>query len=83
MLKKSRRDLLKAGSVLTVSAATANALPSFIHAEDPYEDAVLVDGVPDSIEPGSFTIAVLPDTQNYSEHFPETFLAQTKKYTSM
>ncbi len=26
---------------------------------------------------GSFTVAVLPDTQNYSERYPETFLAQT------
>ena len=30
------------------------------------------------IRPGSFTIAVLPDTQNYSEFFPDTFIAQTQ-----
>lgn len=43
----------------------------------PYSDAVLVHGQPPPTEPGSFTIAVLPDTQYYSEEFPEVFLSQT------
>ncbi len=31
-----------------------------------------------AVEPDSFTIVMLPDTQNYSEKFPETYLAQTQ-----
>jgi predicted phosphodiesterase len=46
--------------------------------KDPYEDAVLVDGEPPLPEEGAFTFAVLPDTQNYSEKFPDTYLAQTR-----
>lgn len=45
---------------------------------DPYADAVLIKGAPPLPEPGAFTIAVLPDTQNYSERYPETFVAQTQ-----
>jgi predicted phosphodiesterase len=45
---------------------------------DPYADAKLVAGDAPAIAPGSFTIAVLPDTQNYSERYPEIFAAQTK-----
>lgn len=45
---------------------------------DPYSDAKLVDAEPPAIADGSFTIAVLPDTQYYSEKFPKTFLAQTQ-----
>ncbi len=42
-----------------------------------YADGILVDGEPDLPPKGSFTIAVLPDTQNYSEKYPEQYLAQT------
>ena len=35
-------------------------------------------GEPPLPEPGSFTIAVLPDTQHYSEDFPNTFMTQTR-----
>src|SRR5262245_61579227 len=45
---------------------------------DPYADGVLIDGEPPKPAPGSFTIAVLPDTQHYSERFPDTYLAQTR-----
>lgn len=45
---------------------------------DPYADGKLVDAEPPMPGKGSFTLAVLPDTQNYSERFPETYLAQTK-----
>ncbi|MBX3444753.1 MAG: metallophosphoesterase [Planctomyces sp.] len=45
---------------------------------DPYADAILVDGPPPTPQPGSFTIAVLPDTQHYSERHPDQFLAQTR-----
>jgi len=44
----------------------------------PYADGVLVDGEPPLPKAGSFTIAVLPDTQNYSQHHPRTFLTQTQ-----
>lgn len=47
-------------------------------AKDPYADGKLVDGEPGKIAAGSFTVAVLPDTQHYSEKYPETFLAQTR-----
>ena len=46
--------------------------------EDPYADAVLKSGEPPLPEAGSFTLAVLPDTQNYSENYPEIYLAQTE-----
>jgi len=45
---------------------------------DPYRDAVLVDGEPPLPGEGGFTFAVLPDTQNYSQRFPELFTAQTE-----
>jgi predicted phosphodiesterase len=46
--------------------------------KDPYADGKLIDGEPPLPEPGSFTLAVLPDTQNYSERYPATYLAQTQ-----
>ncbi|WP_439628272.1 metallophosphoesterase [Gemmata sp.] len=46
-------------------------------APDPYADARLIDGEPPAPAAGSFTVAVLPDTQHYSEKYPATFLAQT------
>ncbi len=33
---------------------------------------------PAAKEPAEFTIVLIPDTQNYSEKFPDTYLAQTK-----
>lgn len=55
-------------------AAAASTQP----AKDPYADAVLVDGEPPRAKRGAFTIAVLPDTQNYSQGHPQTYLAQTQ-----
>ena len=78
MTSLSRRDLLKAGAGLAISSTLLNSQRSSVWAADPYEDAVLVDGEPAALPPGAFTIAVLPDTQNYSEKFPETYLAQTQ-----
>jgi len=77
MSELSRRDLLKAGAGLALTPALLNWTPPLAAQDDPYADAVLVDGQPPALSPGSFTLAVLPDTQNYSERFPETFLAQT------
>lgn len=45
---------------------------------DPYGDGKLIDGEPPMPAAGAFTVAVLPDTQNYSEKYPDTFLAQTR-----
>ena len=77
MYNPTRRDLLR--------TATAGAFASILSAETfgqdkpgPYADARLVDGEPDKPSKGSFTIAVLPDTQNYSEKHPETYLTQTR-----
>ena len=44
---------------------------------DPYADAVLVDGPPPPLSAGAFTIAMLPDTQYYSESFPGIYKEQT------
>lgn len=74
----TRRQLLKSGAALTLSSGLLSFSNSNLDAAGPYEDGVLVAGEPPAITPGSFTIAVLPDTQNYSEHFPDTYLAQTK-----
>ena len=46
--------------------------------KDPYADGKLVDGPPAPINTGSFTVAVLPDTQHYSEKFPAQYMAQTQ-----
>lgn len=73
----NRRDMLKTTSLGTVGAI----LPSACFGQDkpdPYGDAVLTNGEPGKPSKGSFTIAVLPDTQNYSEKFPDQFLAQTR-----
>ena len=35
-------------------------------------------GAASAAEPAGFTVAVLPDTQRYSQSFPETYLAQTE-----
>lgn len=73
----SRRDLLKAGAALafvpSICTADEAAKP-----KDPYADGVLVPGEPAPIANGSFTIAVLPDTQHYSENYPATFKSQTQ-----
>lgn len=45
---------------------------------DPYEDAKLLEGEPPLPAAGSFTMAVLPDTQHYSEKYPENYLAQSR-----
>ena len=73
----NRRDLLQTASI----GALASLLPSTAFGQDkpnPYVDAVLVDGEPDKPQQDSFTIVVLPDTQNYSQKFPENYLAQTR-----
>ncbi len=78
MAKATRREALKVGSSFALAGVIANTVPYIQAAKDPYEDAVLKDGEPAALNQGSFTIAVLPDTQNYSEKYPEIYSAQTK-----
>jgi 3',5'-cyclic AMP phosphodiesterase CpdA len=74
----TRRDILKAGAACALSPLVAARAAWSADAVDPYADAVLVKGEPPKPEKGSFTIAVLPDTQHYSEKFPDHYLAQTR-----
>ena len=79
MLHVTRREMLKVTSsgLILGGFVSSSGLAYGVVARD-YADSVLVDGEPPMPEAGAFTIAVLPDTQNYSQHYPETFLAQTK-----
>ncbi|HEY4262344.1 MAG TPA: metallophosphoesterase [Schlesneria sp.] len=79
MSQLSRRELLmKSSALLALSPVALELLSSSASAADPYADGVLVDGEPAAMQPGSFSIVVLPDTQNYSEKHPDIFLSQTK-----
>ncbi|MFO0812701.1 MAG: metallophosphoesterase [Gemmatales bacterium] len=73
-------QLLRRDFLLT-SAASLAAAPLLLSQDkkpDPYADAVLLDGEPPLPDTGSFTVVLLPDTQNYSEKYPATYLAQTR-----
>lgn len=80
----SRRDFLLTGAAFTLGCLpfvgrAADPKPAPAKAKpNPYADAVLVEGEPPLPAEGSFTFAVLPDTQYYSEKYPETYLAQTR-----
>jgi len=84
MQKLTRRDALKAGTGLLIAPAlyeSATCLaqePKASVKPDRYADAVLIDGEPPLPISGSFTVAVLPDTQLYSWKYPETYFAQTR-----
>ena len=71
----NRRTALSQAAALALTPW--GALSAQVAKPDPYADGKLVDGEPPAIAPGSFTIAVLPDTQFYSETYPKTYLAQT------
>lgn len=75
----TRRELLKSGFA-AIAAGQLARFDSRLGAadEDPYADAVLVDGSPPEPEEGAFTIVVLPDTQHYSQNYPATYVAQTE-----
>lgn len=77
MLHFTRREFLHRSAALSAGSAAWLALGSPLLAADPYADAVLVKGEPPLPTAGAFTVAVLPDTQNYSEKYPATFTAQT------
>ncbi|MFO0898075.1 MAG: metallophosphoesterase [Pirellulales bacterium] len=72
----SRRTVLKQAAALTL--APLGAVVAEEAAADPYADGLLLAGEPPRPAPGSFTVVVLPDTQNYSEAYPATYLAQTR-----
>ena len=78
MREISRRDLLKAGATLACTSATFTGYSPVTQADQSYADAVLTKGEPAPLMSGAFTIAVLPDTQHYSEKHPDTFRAQTE-----
>jgi predicted phosphodiesterase len=72
-----RRQILKMGTIAAFSSPLTRTLQADNAPLAGYEDAVLVEGQPPQPEKGSFTIAVLPDTQNYSQSFPQIFTDQT------
>ncbi|NNJ26059.1 metallophosphoesterase [Alienimonas chondri] len=79
----TRRDLLKTSAALAVPPALIGprgvfGAPQESNVADADARSPFVDGPPPAIKPGSFTIAVLPDTQVYCEKFPQQFLAQTE-----
>lgn len=74
----TRRELLKTGAVLAAAPAINFGFHTSSWAKGPYDDAILKPGPPPMPKPGSFTVAVFPDTQHYSEKYPETYLAQTQ-----
>jgi hypothetical protein len=73
----SRRCALQQAAFWAISPALLTPFARTTLAADPYSDAQLVGGEPPKPEAGSYTVAVLPDTQNYSEKYPEQYLAQT------
>lgn len=77
MLHLSRRDALRCGAALALTPALSYDSFAQDKPKDPYADGKLVAGSPEKIAKDAFTIVVLPDTQNYSEKFPEIYLAQT------
>lgn len=78
MTSLTRRDVLKTGAAMALSPSLWMLAEKSVLAADPYADAKFVAGPPPKPAPDGFTIAVLPDTQNYSEKFPQNYVAQTK-----
>src|ERR1051326_5654599 len=81
-MRINRRTFLGGLAASAAARAGVDPLKSLLNAANsswfPYADGKLVDGEPPLPGKKSFTIAVLPDTQFYSESYPETFLAQTR-----
>jgi hypothetical protein len=88
----TRRQLLKSVAALTcvpavwpfgsdaafaADAAEKNAKKTEPKKADPYVDAKFVNGAPPMPAKDRFTVAVLPDTQHYSQRFPQNYHAQT------
>lgn len=75
----NRRSFLGAGAAAVAGALTGPTCQAGFrqHMFGEYAGAILVPGPPPVPEPGSFTIAVLPDTQHYSALYQDLFFAQT------
>lgn len=84
MSELNRRTMLEQSAAWMLAAGVGSAALSTSEASaqepkpGPYADAKLVPGDLPPVAKDSFTIAVLPDTQNYSEKFPANFHAQTE-----
>lgn len=76
MLPVDRRTVLTRAAAWTL--APLGVLAAQEKKTNPYADGKLLDGEPPEPAGGSFTVAVLPDTQHYSEKYPDTYLAQTR-----
>lgn len=72
MSQPDRRDFFALAALCPLATVARGDTP------DPYADGKLLDGEPPVPAVDSFTVAVLPDTQHYSEKYPATFLAQTE-----
>lgn len=78
MLQRTTGLALAGGLLSVVDRAGAQTAPTTAAAKvDRYADAVFVDGPPPLPEAGSFTLAVLPDTQHYRDANVAGFRAQT------
>ncbi|MFK7910873.1 MAG: metallophosphoesterase [Akkermansiaceae bacterium] len=71
-----RRQFIKAGLAMPFVSSLASAL------EKVNPEKSLSQGPPPLPGKGSFTIAVLPDTQKYCHKHPEEFMAQTRWLTA-
>lgn len=78
MASINRRRFLTQAAACSLLPALAARADDPKPAADPYADGVLLDGPPPPPANDAFTIAVLPDTQIYSESFPKSYLAQTE-----
>ncbi|CAN5185835.1 metallophosphoesterase [soil metagenome] len=75
----NRRTILGAGAAVALAPlGNLFAADPPKEVKDPYSDGKLLDGEPPMPAKDSFTIAVLPDTQHYSQKFPDSYVAQTK-----
>jgi hypothetical protein len=72
MFSPSRRRFLQAAASLPAACSLGNVVTAAAPGNG------LQAGPPPSPQEGSFTVAVLPDTQMYCERSPAGFLAQTK-----
>ena len=76
MKKLSRRHAMKSGLLVPVASTLCPLQTDVVEAASTEQDEK--PGAPTKNEKDSFTIAVLPDTQNYCQMSPEGFYAQTQ-----
>lgn len=78
MNRLNRRQVLQAGAAFPASLSVFSLAENPLLGADTKTADGFVGGPPPLPKEGSFTMAVLPDTQMYCERFPDGFLAQTK-----